>query len=545
MRTTLTVFRVTALVVSLIPLFWSRPGRTEESDHKKLKELFQTSDRCFACHNGLSTSTGEDISIGFAWRPTMMANSARDPYWQAGVRRESIDHPESRSAIEDECATCHMPMARYQSKFEGHEGEVFSHLAFGADDRIDRMAQDGVSCSMCHQITQDKLGTRESFVGGFVVDTTRSKGERQEYGPFKIEDGQNRIMRTSSGGYRPTEGEHIRQSELCATCHTLITKALGPDGELIGQLPEQMPYQEWYNSEFRERQSCQNCHMPVVEEPTRMANTLGKPREGFSRHVFVGGNFFMQRVLNKYRNDLGVWALPEELEAAATRTIDHLKSKTAQISIDGIGVVGERLETTVSVQNLAGHKFPTAYPSRRAWLHVTVKDRNSRVLFESGALNPDGSIQGNDNDIDPNRFEPHHAEITNADQVQIYEDIMVGLNNLPTTGLLTAVRFIKDNRLLPMGFDKDKVDQEIAPQGEVMKDQDFTGGGDKVRYSVPLNGAQGPFQVEAELWFQPISYRWANNLKPYNGMEPQRFTQYYEAMSPGSGLMLVRATAVR
>src|SRR5262245_66259498 len=66
-------------------------GRAPDPHTKITKELFQTSDRCFACHNTLSTSAGEDISIGFAWRPTMMANSARDPYWQAGVRRESID----------------------------------------------------------------------------------------------------------------------------------------------------------------------------------------------------------------------------------------------------------------------------------------------------------------------------------------------------------------------------------------------------------------------------------------------------------------------
>src|SRR5436190_5117834 len=110
-------------------------GRVPDPHTKITKELFQTSDRCFACHNTLSTSGGEDISIGFAWRPTMMANSARDPYWQAGVRRESIDHAESKAAIEDECSKCHMPMARYQSKVEGKEGEVFSHLSFGSDDR--------------------------------------------------------------------------------------------------------------------------------------------------------------------------------------------------------------------------------------------------------------------------------------------------------------------------------------------------------------------------------------------------------------------------
>ena len=507
------------------------------------KDLFQNSDRCFACHNGLATSSGEDISIGLNWRPTMMANSARDPYWQAGVRRETMDHPESKAAIEEECAKCHMPMASYQSKYEEKEMGVFEHLTRGSDEPINRLARDGVSCSMCHQITKDKLGTRESFVGGFVVDTTKDRGERAEFGPFKIEDGQLRIMRSSSGGYKPTESDHVRQSELCATCHTLITKALGPGGQVIGQLPEQMPYQEWLASEFKDKQSCQNCHMPVVEEETRVAVTLGLPREGMGRHTFVGGNFFMLRMLNKYRNDLGVWALPAEFEAAANRTVEHLKANTVKVSIDQVSVAGGRVQADLSIENLGGHKFPTAYPSRRAWLHVTVKDRDNRVVFESGALKPDGSIPGNDNDADAARFEEHYSEITNPDQVQIYEDIMVGVNNVPTTGLLTAVRFIKDNRLLPKGFNKRAVDAEIAPQGAAVADDNFVGGSDKIRYTVNAGTAQGPFQVEAEMWFQPISYRWATNLKSYNAMEPQRFTRYYDSMSSGSGVMLARATA--
>ncbi len=146
---------------------------------------------------------------------------------------------------------------------------------------------------------------------------------------------------------------------------------------------------------------------------------------------------------------------------------------------------------------------------------MTVKDRNGRAVFESGALNPNGSIQGNDNDADPLRYEPHYTEINSTDQVQIYEDIMVGANNMPTTGLLTAVRFIKDNRLLPKGFNKRTVDADIAPKGSAMDDDNFTGGGDKIRYSIAVGNAQGPFQVEAEFWFQPISFRWANNLKSY------------------------------
>src|SRR5204863_9538878 len=148
-------------MAALIPILFLALLLAPADSSKIKKELFQTSDRCFACHNTLSTSGGEDISIGFAWRPTMMANSARDPYWQAGVRRESIDHAEAKSVIEDECSKCHMPMARFQSKFEGKEGEVFSHLTdLDSDDRMDELARDGVSCPLCHQIQKDKRGTR-------------------------------------------------------------------------------------------------------------------------------------------------------------------------------------------------------------------------------------------------------------------------------------------------------------------------------------------------------------------------------------------------
>src|ERR1700747_3796558 len=81
-------------------------GRSQTENAKGDKTptgtFFRTSDRCVACHNGLTTSSGEDISIGFEWSASIMANSSRDPYWQGSVRRESMDHPESKQAIEDE-----------------------------------------------------------------------------------------------------------------------------------------------------------------------------------------------------------------------------------------------------------------------------------------------------------------------------------------------------------------------------------------------------------------------------------------------------------
>ena len=90
-------------------------------------EWFRTSDVCLACHNNLTTRTGADISIGSDWRGSMMANSARDPYWQAAVRREIIDHPSARAQIEDICSTCHMPITRFNAHAAGRKGEVFTH----------------------------------------------------------------------------------------------------------------------------------------------------------------------------------------------------------------------------------------------------------------------------------------------------------------------------------------------------------------------------------------------------------------------------------
>jgi len=519
-----------------------------ERDVTKVKGYgthFQTSDRCVACHNGMTTSTGEDISIGVNWRTSMMGNSGRDPYWMAGVRREVTEHAVASKVIQDECTICHMPMMRYEARLAGGEGEVFAHLPPNPRKRADQLADDGVSCSVCHQITSEGLGTRASYVGGFKIDEQTTAGERHEYGPFEVDKGHLTIMRTSSSFQPKQDSKTIRSSELCATCHTLLTSALDSAGKPVGELPEQVPYQEWLHSEYKETRSCQSCHMPKVAEEVPITSVFGEPRAGFSRHTFVGGNFFMQRLLNRFRGDLGITAQPNELDAAANRTIAHLQSEAARVTIKNVEVHDGRVDAQISVENMGGHKLPTAYPSRRVWLRVTVRDRDGRLIFESGALNPDGSITGNDNDSDATRFEPHYTEITRPDQVQIYEAIMAGADGAVTTGLLTALRFVKDNRLLPLGFDKHTATPDIAVHGEAEADPDFGAGGDTVQYSAPVSGAHGPFRIDAELWYQPVGYRWAMNLKPFDAPEPRRFIAYYEAVAPGSGIILASASVTR
>ena len=538
-------YLISALALALASpctLMSGTPGEKKD-EQKDLKPAFQTSDRCLVCHNGLTTPSGKDVSIGFDWRSSIMANASRDPYWQASVRREDIEHPESSAKLEDGCADCHMPIARYEAKLQGRLGEVFAHLPFDSDPRKNAAAEDGVSCSVCHQIGKEKLGTRESFNGGFVVDPPGSKDDHPEYGPFVIDNGRAHIMQTSTGGFRPTEADHIHDSALCATCHTLYTTSLSSGGKEIGTFPEQMPYLEWLHSDYPRKFSCQGCHMPEVQGDAPITAVLGVLRQGVRQHTFVGANFFVLKVLNRYRADLSVTAMPLELTAEADRTIEFLQSQAARVTIRKVDLVSSQLSVDVFVENLTGHKLPTAFPSRRAWLHLRVRDVNGRTVFESGALNPDGSIQGNDNDADPSRFEPHYREIKSSDEVQIYEPILKDEAGKVTTGLALGVGYLKDNRLLPAGFQKQTADKDIAVVGDAADDPNFTDAGDLVRYSIALGDAQGPFHIDAELWYQPIGFRWAHNLVPYQAAETRRLIGYYESMASETAIVLARASA--
>jgi hypothetical protein len=511
--------------------------------HPEMRPQFHTSDRCFACHNGLTTPAGQDISISAAWRSSIMANSSRDPYWQASVRREDMDHPESTAEIEDGCADCHMPMSRYKAKLKGKLGEVFANLPFDRDEKRNADAEDGVTCSICHQITSENFGKRESFNGGFLIGTP-SATSHPEFGPFVIQNAQASIMQSSTGGFRPTGAEHIIDSAMCATCHTLYTKSLAPGGKVLGTFPEQVPYLEWLHSDYPQKSSCQACHMPEVHGEASISAVMGPLRAGVREHTFPGGNFFVLRMLNVYRSDLSIAAMSEELNAEAERTEAFLKTQAARVTIRNANVGSGKLNVEVLVENLTGHKFPTAFPSRRAWLHLAVWDRNGRSVFESGALTSDGSIRGNVNDQDASRFEPHFREITSRDQVEIYEPILKDNQGRVTTGLAAAVGYLKDNRLLPKGFDKETADKDIAVIGDAADDSGFTDAGDTVRYSIPVGAAPGPFRVLVELWYQPIGYRWAHNLEPYSAFEAQRFVRFYDSMPYASALVLARIKQV-
>jgi hypothetical protein len=425
----------------------------------------------------------------------------------------------------------------------GQKTSVLSRLPFAAEH--DRFAayKDGVSCSVCHQVEAKGLGTPDTFNGNVAVAASANKKERPEYGPFAVDSGHQRVMQSSTKGFVPTEAAHIRDAGLCGSCHTLYTTARGPGGKELGRLPEQMPFLEWQHSDYNDRESCQSCHMPEVTEPTRITSVFGPERTGMHRHVFVGGNILLPQVLNEHRDELDTQALPEELKDAVGRTTEFLKTRSARVNIQIVQQSSRGLEFAVRVENLTGHKLPTAYPSRRAWLHVRVRDAADGVVFESGALRLDGSIMGNDNDADPKQFEPHYTEITKPDEVEIFEPILKDMDGNVTTGLIAAVGYLKDNRILPAGFDKKTAVADVSVKGRAEDDPNFTGGSSVTRYVVPAGNA--PLHIEAELWYQPVGFRWAHNLEPYKAAEPQRWVKYYNENAAQNAVMLARAEVMQ
>ena len=494
-------------------------------------DFFAGSGICATCHTQMVDQAGVDVSFDAVWRSTMMANAARDPYWQATVRSEVLTNPEYEEIIEDTCATCHMPMARFTDHTEEIAGEILDEGFADADHPLHPIAMDGVSCTLCHQIQPEGFGEPESFHGHFVINTEFPADERQAYGPFMTGFGMMQIMQSSSG-FIPVQGMHVQQAELCATCHTVYTPFVDTAGEVAGEFPEQVPYLEWQASSFSKSTPCQGCHMPTADGGVFLSTVGGHHlRSPVRQHILVGGNAFMLDMLRAFGEDLDVTASSAQFEKKMAETLDLLQGRAAAVDLENADSDGSTLAIDVDVRIMTGHKFPTAFPSRRAWIHLTVQDASGNVVFESGAVQANGSIAGNDNDLDPSAYEPHYLVIDSPDQVQIYEGIMGNTDGQPTTTLLAGAAYLKDNRLLPAGFDKSVAQPDIAVYGTAADDTDFDAGRDRTRFTIGVDGAQGPFTVTAELLYQTVGYRWVDNLRQHDAPEPARFQEYYEQVS--------------
>ena len=107
-----------------------------------------------------------------------------------------------------------MPAAQKIARAGGGAGPDLRARAARTDrpPRSRRLRRDGVTCTVCHQIAPDRLGTRESFNGNFVVAPPLANGRRRAFGPFAPDAGRRRHhalghrVRAGAGAAHPAVG---------------------------------------------------------------------------------------------------------------------------------------------------------------------------------------------------------------------------------------------------------------------------------------------------------------------------------------------------
>ncbi len=493
--------------------------------------MFTGSGNCAHCHssNGAAnTENGTDISMPTQWRGTMMANAARDPLWRAKVSAEIDEFPQFQVAIETKCIRCHAPMAHEQAMHDGQTDYSLVEL------ESDPLALDGVSCTLCHQVEPDNFGLPQSYSGHFELDETR-----QIYGPY-TNPLTGPMMNNSN--FMPVHSEHMGESELCATCHTLFTAYVGNDGQLTGSFPEQTPYLEWKNSTFGQNNvECQACHMLVADTAQDIATMPPwhtETHEPFAKHEFTGANEFMLNILKNNITELGLTASEANFDDTLARTRLMLENQTVGLSAMHF-LTEDTLSVDLMVENFCGHKLPTGIPLRRMWIHLKVLGGDAEVIFESGNWDEDGEVIGLDEG-----FEPHHDMINHPDQVQIYEPVMMDVNGDLTYTLLRAAGYLKDNRLPPVGFTSShSAYDSTAIEGAALQDADFNrsggvegSGSDTVHYRIPVSSG-GPFLVEVEVCYQTLTPRMFNDIASHDTPEVHVFAPMYEEADKAPSLL--------
>ena len=485
--------------------------------------IFSGSGNCATCHtgNGVELSeNGVDISPVTHWRSSMMGNASKDPLWRAIVAEEIHEHPQLQFVIESTCTKCHAPAGHRQAIQNGDSGYTMAQM------KADPLANDGVTCTVCHQVKNTNFGSSSSYSGGYNITT-----ERIIYGPYPNPYTQPMVTFVN---YFTMHSANMNSSELCATCHTLFTPTVNYSGQIVGTFPEQTPYIEWKNSSYKTfNVQCQTCHMPQTTTPIDISTMPAwdtTKRTPYWKHLFGGGNKFMNRVLKNNIDSLQLSASGTNFDTTLLHTEKMLKESAVNLTVEPAYGSGT-MNIGVKIENLAGHKIPTGIPYRRLWVHFKVKDQSNNTVFESGNWDAQGEIIGLDS-----TFEPHYTEISNQNQIQIYEGILKDVNGNHTYNLLRTAGFSKDNRIPPKGFKTTHPSYDsVAIVGGAVTDTNFNRlgtaqgtGADIIYYKVPASsGSQ--YTITAELCYQTITPGLVEYLQGVTAPDIQKFIALYNA----------------
>jgi mono/diheme cytochrome c family protein len=277
----------------------------------------------------------------------------------------------------------------------------------------------------------------------------------------------------------------------------------------------------------------------------------------YSRHTLLGLNLFVMEIFNQFPTQLGIsttagqngltsffdpmatWGNPPPSMLLSKQSgVELARNETAKIEIASLVKTPRLLTAGVKVTNLAGHKFPSGVSFRRAFIEFRVEVRNPRgwtTVWASGATNecrPGGQTIGPvpcgvigtlrngqfdqplvteffDKQTNPQQqYQPHYETITSEKQVQIYEELIKDSNGNFTTSFISLKDTVKDNRLMPLGWDKSNFFAATTrPHGEAANDPRYIDGSgtDFITYQVPAEVVGNrPYRVTATIYYQTI-----------------------------------------
>ena len=512
---------------------------------------FVTAGRCAGCHGhdslGIAMMAGEtDVNVVNDWRSTMMANSSRDPFFRAKMEHEGLVNPGLHEQLEHNCLKCHAPLAVFEQQMLGNPPFTAANL----DTSV--MARDGVSCLACHMQNPDSGG--HFFSGNLHFDSARV------WGPYTDEQINPNIMQYFVG-YTPDQGSHILDGRVCAGCHTAINQPVDLQGNPVGtSFYEQTMWQEYENSTYYGTdQNCRSCHLPRIQDSVVLAMDyiFLSGQSPFGKHHLTGGGTYMLKLMKNLIGPLGIPATPVQFDSTIARSQAHLRN-SLQMDLQLAQRTADTLFVDVGLTNIIGHKFPSGFPNRRAFVQVVALTSTGDTLFRSGTWDNTYEVHGHDS-----IYEPHYNVINRDDQVQIYEMVMGDVDSNFTATLLRAVHKLKDNRLPPIGFSTQHPSYDtVMIAGRATTDPDFNhdaggqegNGSDIVHYHIPVHGFTGAVQVMAKVWFQQVPPRWNQEMFGFHGTQIDAFRAMYDTadgtpdlvvadslLDVGTGIVAVRS----
>ncbi len=473
-------------------------------------QYFLHSKECRTCHGFDSTyyanvnANGESVNVFDDWESSMMANSAKDPLWRAKVSHEILVNPSHSLALQNKCTSCHAPMGHYTAKYHGAANYTI------ADLDNDSLGLNGISCLACHMIGPNGLG--QTFSGEIPYDTNKVI-----YGPY-----QNPNMGPMQLyiGMDPTYSPHMSEGRVCSSCHTLLTNSVDLGGVPTGRtFIEQATFHEWLNSSAAaDNVTCQNCHMPKVEDSVIIANQYLNlpPRSPFNRHKFMGGNEFMVKLIKNNKTALGITVSDKNFDSTIAVTNRVLKEQTLSIDLLLDSITPDSAFVKLRLTNKVGHKFPSGYPSRRTVVQLIAIDQNNDTLFKSGLFAPNYALLNT-----PVSHQPHYDVINDDTKTQVYEMVMGDVNGNKTTVLERADSILKDNRIPPEGFISGiPLYDTVKIVGDAESDPDFNkysggvegSGRDFVHYHINISGLPTYFKIIAKVYYQSVPPEWLQEM---------------------------------